>query len=133
MKSKVFFDEWEGNKDKGGEIIVEESEQAIGLLRNLNGKNKTQLLLQSDQDTQLMIGGGPQWFIATFSVNVDEELYNLVRSNAEDGTEVSLVTGGQSCSFPSRMCNPREVVEKALNHFVKKGQMAPDLDWEKDF
>jgi len=132
---KIYEDFWEGNKCSDIEYPCNDTSQVTKAINQLNGKQKTMLILTSNkQNKSLTISGGNNSrYIAYMTVGIDDEFFNLTNketTNEQDDCEV--VAGGQSGVYPIKQCLNLELIIEAGIYFSETGDMKPELIWEKD-
>lgn len=127
-------DRWEGNLEKGETIKLsgDDFDVVADNLRKLNQKEFTQLIL-GNEDSYLLVGGGNGQYVCTFTEREDEEYFNLINENEEQGdSEVAVVTGGQKGFFPRTLVVDFETALSAVKFYYDHTEMSPELRWEKD-
>jgi len=106
------------------------------MIRQLDGRAYTQVVLEGDGKALLIGGGNDGRYNVVLAVNIDEAFYNLLNPAAcadteLANTELKVVTGGQAGLFPTRQCVDLETTLKAAAVFFDTGKMAQDLVWER--
>ena len=124
---------WDGNKSTTRNIekpMWKEVEQAI---RGLNGLNRSDVYLTPDPhepETFLGVGGGPEHFLVTGSVN-GETFPTLMNAGPMNAGEVALTVGGQSAEYPANWIHNISAVLVATKVYWQTGQFAGEgLVWE---
>ena len=126
------IDRWEGNINKGDEILVKSEQDVEKQLSLLNGRDITQLVANG-KDEALLVGGGDKNFVVTFIVGDNEDFFNLVNEDsANDSDEIEVVTGGQAGLFPKSIVVDFQTALSSLLYFYKFQRRSPDLIWEND-
>ncbi len=127
---KILTDNWKGNKNTTDTIEVFDFNIVLELFEKLNQKERTQLILETD-DSYLLVGGGLDLYILSIVVGEDEEFYDLINAKESDNEdEVSIVTGGQLGSFPKKMIQNKKNVIEALKYYFEKQKPNPELSWD---
>jgi Immunity protein Imm1 len=110
-------------------------EQIEHALDRLDGKSRSELVLEGQDDTVMIIGGGKdKMFVATIAVRGDEALFDLLRpeSKTPPGDEsIELVTGGQLGVFDAVQVVDRTTIAQAARAFAQSGQPDPGLRWRR--
>jgi hypothetical protein len=124
-------DKWVGPSDHGEELEAHSIRDIVSAIKNLNGRDRTNVILQSYKERSMTIGGGNEGrYIAFVTVDRDLKFYNLINPKAADGT-IDVVAGGQAGSFPARQVVDLRTVLKAAKYFAKFGRREPSLKWER--
>lgn len=122
-----------GAKTQSVQQPLTELKQVEEALKRLDGKARSELVLEGPDDTIMIIGGGDgQRYVVSIAVNVDEELFELQRSNgAEQPTQqqVPLVTGGQLGSYDWNRVVDLATATRAAVSFARDGKPDPGLQW----
>lgn len=129
------YDEWLGNRDfgKSFEINIEEMEMIKDVLKRLDGKKHTQILIKGIENSLLIGGGNHGSYVCTFIKGNHEEFYNLLSNGSGNFEyEVEITTGGQAGLFLRKMVNDIDNVWDATYYFILFDQLNPKLLWEKD-
>jgi Immunity protein Imm1 len=101
-------------------------------LRRLDGKTRSELVLEGRDDTVMIIGGGDkQQFVVSIAVNVDEQFFELLRSQAVVAPPVELVTGGQAGRFDAEQVVDLATATQAAVAFARDGKPDPALRWRQ--
>jgi hypothetical protein len=119
-----------GTRDHGGSRPFSSVDEALSAIRSLDGKTRTQVVLEGP-DRALMIGGGNEGrFNVVLAVDVDREFFNLLNSGGSSTKEVVIVSGGQAGSFPENLCVDLTTTLKAAEEFFNTGEPSKELAWE---
>jgi hypothetical protein len=120
-----------GVRDEGRTVSCESLESALNSIRQLDGRVRTQVILEG-KDRALLIGGGNDGrYNVVMAVNVDEEFYNLVNPSGSLDRQLKVVTGGQAGLFAERQCVDLATALRAAEVFFYSGEPASDLAWER--
>lgn len=129
QKMKVRIDNWEKNRNNSIKYSIENSNELFHLIKKLNGKNHTQLILESSNGF-LIIGGGNDLFVISNVIGDNEKSFTLV--NGDNENEVEVVTGGQSGLFPKKMVVNFEIAIKIAKTYFATSKMDSQFIWEED-
>lgn len=101
------------------DIGVPDADEIVTLnwLSKLNGLRHTLLGLERDDGWQVMVGGGPIYYIVTLG-NADENLM-LENSSGDEAKMVELCAGGQYGEYPESFCVNREQAANAVSLFFE--------------
>ena len=129
---RIAEDNWSGNRNSAIEYECGNIEEVFTAIRNLNGRNKTEVQLLSDADRSMSISGGNEGRYITFlTIGVDDAFYNLVDLRRVAENMLDVVAGGQSGAFPAKQVLSLETVLDAARQFAQDGSMTGALTWER--
>lgn len=124
-------DNWSAGKPNHRDIQDPTWETVEQAIRALDQRQHTQLVLDRQDGSHMLIGGG----IGRYNVCVmksrdnDEEYLTLVDNEAPSNGLENLVTGGQLGKFPARTVVGLDYVVKAAKAFFRDGSLTSELDW----
>jgi hypothetical protein len=129
--TKFSTENWQGNQNNitlnPGNTWLEIA-QAI---QELDGKSKTLVTLETDNETHLTIGGGAGKYVVYLTF--DNETFYYLSDPTHKDQEVSLIVGGQEGFYPAKLCiNNLDIVLQAAETFAKYGTIEKSLTWETD-
>ena len=94
--SKLYTDKWIGNKNEENFIEHPNWQQIKTAICNLDGKSKTLVSLETDDQSYMMIGGGNDGqYIVTATLD-NEIFYSLLHQVNNDEKKINLLTFRQS-------------------------------------
>ncbi|SFE97117.1 Immunity protein Imm1 [Paenibacillus algorifonticola] len=130
----LHFDNWVNGRDKG-EFIHDQNqdlnwEMIEKILTELNGDNKTQVLLSKDEDIHMGIGGGNSGLYNVYATFDNISFFNLLDSSKSEDKIIQLVTGGQQGEFSANNCVDLETMLKAAKLFALEGEINDSLNWQ---
>lgn len=130
---RVYYDNWEKNKDYGEEINIPSWEDIEKVIVGLNGINKTEVTIGNyDEGFYMCISGGSNnRYIVYISYDDEETFYFLKDLEKDENKTEYLVTGGQEGRFKANDCVSKEVALKAAKYFFTNIEPDPELHWEK--
>ncbi|MBO9166777.1 hypothetical protein [Rhizobium sp. L245/93] len=110
-------------------IRVPDADEIVTLnwLSKLNGQQHTLISLERDDGWQVMVGGGPIYYIVTLG-NADENL-TLENSSGDEAKMVELCAGGQYGEYPESFCVDREQAANAVSLFFQGQEQ--QVGWQK--
>ena len=110
-------------------IRVPDADEIVTLnwLSKLNGQQHTLISLERDDGWQVMVGGGPIYYIVTLG-NADENL-TLENSSGDEAKMVKLCAGGQYGEYPESFCVDREQAANAVSLFFRGQEQ--QVGWQK--
>ncbi len=122
---KIIYDNRVKNRNRDTTISTASCNDAIGVINQLNGKEHTLVLLERDDTSQLMVGGGPDHFIIT----LQKGDRNLALKKGGENTEsfVEICAGGQFGDYPGYLGNTKDTAIAAIKLFFENSEDI--LDW----
>jgi len=107
------------------DATVQDVEAAV---RNLDGAQRTLVVVELPSGQTLTIGGGPERFVAEVA---ESDTVRWATIDPTQGQEpIDLVVGGQLVDYPARVCVSKQVVLDAVRAFVQQnGLRSPNLTW----
>ena len=97
-------------------------------VHDLDGADRTLVLVELPSGKCFTIGGGPDCFIAELAED-DVHRWAIV-DPARGNAPIDLVVGGQLVGYPARLCVSRERVLAAVRTFVlENGARSPAVEW----
>lgn len=160
--SKLYTDKWTGNRNE--ETIIENPnwQQIKTAICELDGKVKTLVSLEADDQSYMMIGGGNdgQYLVTATLDNeifysllhpIDDEpstsdtsvekinlsifyqaLIKAKNNNTNSANEQRLVVGGQAGNYSEKICVNLPQCLIAAITFAESGELEPLFTWEED-
>lgn len=113
------------------DIVVNEIKlnEALLLLKNLDGKKHTMLSLERKDNFILCIGGGNQFFIVTIS-NENSDSKTLLNPLSNESKIIEICAGGQYADFPDKFVVDLDLINKVVKHFYVNQE--EKMNWEND-
>ena len=107
------------------DATVQDVEAAV---RNLDGAQRTLVVVELPSGQTLTIGAGPERFVAEVA---ESDTVRWATIDPTQGQEpIDLVVGGQLVDYPARVCVSKQVVLDAVRAFVQQnGLRSPNLTW----
>ncbi|MEA5618473.1 hypothetical protein VB711_11590 [Cronbergia sp. UHCC 0137] len=160
--SKLYTDKWTGNTNEENLIEDPNWQQIKTSICELDGKSKTLVSLEADDESYMMIGGGNNGqYIVTATLDheifysllhpVDYEvaksdtsvkkinlsifyqaLINTNSNNINFANEKKLVVGGQAGNYSEKICVNLPQCLIASITFAESGELEPLFTWEQD-
>lgn len=125
------LENWQGNKNNITLKPAENWLEIANAIGELDGKSKTLVTLETDDETHLAIGGGSGKYVVYLTFD-NETFFYLVDSSQPDREE-TLIVGGQEGLYKAKLCiKDLNIVLKAAETFAKYGKIEPSLTWETD-
>lgn len=130
----LHFDNWVNGRDKGE--FIHDQNQGLNwgmiekILTELNGDNKTQVVLSKDEDIYMGIGGGNSGLYNVYATFDNVSFFNLLDSSKSEDKIIQLVTGGQQGDFSANNCVGLEAMLEAAKLFALEGGINDSLNWQ---
>jgi hypothetical protein len=129
---KIISDDWSGTKSNNLESPGRTVEDAIDAVKQLNGRNHTQVVLKGE-DRVLIVGGGNEGrYSVVLAFGDDEAFCTLVNPESTSTQDVIIVTGGQAGAFPQNQCVTLDAAIAAVSEFFDSGEPSRALAWERE-
>lgn len=128
--SKFSVENWVGNQNK--EVLEKAREwmQLESAIKDLDAHRKTLVLLETEDETHMAIGGGLGKYVVY--VTFDNEDFHYLIDPSKTDTEETLVVGGQEGLYPAKLCVDLATTLKAAKTFAEFGTMEKSVFWERD-
>ncbi len=124
-------DNWTAGKPDHRDISGPTWEAIEQAIRALDQRQRTQLVLDRQDGSHMLIGGGTGRYnvCVTKARDEDEQYFTLADNNAPSDGHENLVTGGQLGRFPARAVVGLEDALKAAKAFFQDGSLTAELAW----
>ena len=99
-------------------------------IKKLDGQRYTIVVLNSKEETQMVIGGGANGQYVVYVAHGNEDFFNLVSSDEANET-ISLIVGGQEGNYPSNTLVTVGFALKAARTFAERGELEPSFKWRR--
>ena len=160
--SKLYTDNWTGNRNEENFIENPNWQQIKTAICNLDGNTKTLVNLEVDDESYMMIGGGNSGkYVVTATLDnevfysvlypVDYEidksdfsakknnlsifyqsLINANNKNINSSHEQKLIVGGQAGNYSQKICVNLPQCLIAAITFAESGELEPLFNWVED-
>ncbi|MBD9402816.1 Imm1 family immunity protein [Comamonas sp. CMM02] len=114
---KLIIDSRIGVHGENEEILDASVDVAFAWLKKLNGKERTLLNIDRLDGSNLMIGGGPSWYIVV--LNDGRNNLTLKNSHGLEAELIELCAGGQYGEYPKSMCVDEDQVQQVVRQFFE--------------
>lgn len=128
--ARIAVESWVG---QGRHVIQQESPAEADLKRlfnMLNGRGEDTLSLETDAHGSLLVGGGPDRFVAV-CFEPDGSSYHAEHGAPEERKE-HLQVGGQVGDYPSHYILDRDVALSVAIRYCGSRSMLESLSWVRD-
>ena len=128
--SKFSTENWQGNRNK---IELHSATNWADIeiaIKALDGKNKTLVTLETEEETHMSIGGGNDKYVVYLTF--DNEAFTYLIDPSKSDAEQSLVIGGQESFYPAKLCVDLHKTLKAAKTFAEFGTIEKSVIWEQD-
>ncbi|MBD2437214.1 hypothetical protein [Nostoc sp. FACHB-110] len=160
--SKLYTDKWIGNRNEETYIENPNWQQIKIAICELDGKSKTLVSLEADDQSYMMIGGGNDGqYVVTATLDnetfyyllhpIDYEipksdssikkinlavfyqaLINAKINNINSANDQKLVVGGQAGNYSEKVCVTLPQCLIAAITFAESGELEPLFTWQED-
>ena len=128
--SKFSVENWQGNQNKGSLKPVKNWVDIETAISELDGRYKTLVTLETDNETHMSVGGGEGKYVVYLTFD-NESFYYVVDLSKLDSDE-SLIVGGQEGVYAAKFCVRLDAALRAAKTFAESGLMDQSVVWEQD-
>ena len=128
--SKFSSEDWQNNQNNEVLHSAKNWQEIEKVIKELDGKHRTLVTLETDGEAHLAIGGGPDKFIVYLTF--DNEVFYYLCGFAKSNLEESLVVGGQEGLYPAKFCVGIDLILQVSKIFAEFGTMDQTVVWEKE-
>lgn len=128
--SKFSSEDWQNNQNNEVVHPAKNWQEIEKVIRELDGKHRTLVTLETDGEAHLAIGGGPDKFIVYLTF--DNEVFYYLCGFAKSNLEESLIVGGQEGLYPAKFCVEIDLILQVAKTFAEFGTMDQTVVWEKE-
>jgi hypothetical protein len=128
--SKFSSEDWQNNQNNEVVHLAQNWQEIEKVIRELDGKHRTLVTLETDGEAHLAIGGGPDKFIVYLTF--DNEVFYYLCGFAKSNLEETLIVGGQEGLYPAKFCVEIDLVLQVAKTFAEFGTMDQTVVWEKE-
>ena len=128
--SKFSSEDWQNNQNNEVLHPAQNWQEIEKVIRELDGKHRTLVTLETDGEAHLAIGGGPDKFIVYLTF--DNEVFYYLCGFAKLNLEESLLVGGQEGLYPAKFCVGIDLIVQVAKTFAEFGTMDQTVVWEKE-
>jgi len=122
---KVTLDKREGVKNTDETYDISQVNEAVDIVSQLDGAVHTLAYFERDDGASLMVGGGKDHFVVTFTAPGQD--LTLANNDAVDGDVIEVCAGGQFGEYPAEIVCVADQVNKAVASFFDGNEA--DLNW----
>ena len=129
-RGKLSTENWVGNQNQ---VTLEQAinwQQIETAIKNLDAHQKTLVLLETEGETHMAVGGGLGRYVVY--VTFDNESFHYLIDPAKAKIEETLIVGGQKGYYPAKLCVDLSTTLKAAETFTKLGILEKSVVWEKE-
>ena len=122
---KVILDKSEGVKNTDETYEVFQATEAVDIVSQLDGVVRTLAYFERDDGASLMVGGGTNHFVVTFTAPGQD--LTLSNDDAVEGNLIEVCAGGQFGEYPAEIVCGADQANKAVASFFDRREA--DLNW----
>ncbi len=121
-------DDWQGVRS--GQTTTPDAtwDDVEAALRALDGKRRTQLMVEHDDTSNIVVGGGAGAY--NVCITTADEIFYTLRDRSKQGT-TELVAGGQRGVYPAETVVDLDMAQRAVRVFYELGLADATLDWRE--
>lgn len=114
---KLIIDNRSGVHGCNEEILDASVDIALLWLKKLNGKERTLLNLNRLDGSNLMIGGGPSWYVVVLEDGKNS--LTLKNLNGLETESIEICAGGQYGEYPKSLCVDKDQAQQVVRKFFE--------------
>lgn len=127
--SRISIHSWEGAA-RLDEVIQNPDVAAVeSAVRRLDGDRTTEVCIEADDESCLILGGGLGRYVG-FVSRGEEEMHNLITPSGSSELQVELCAGGQTGYYAERQLVDLSTALRAARTFAERGELEPSVTWE---
>ena len=127
--SRISIHSWEG-ADRLDDVVEHPDLVAVeSAVRRLDGDRTTEVCIEADDESYLILGGGACRFVC-FVSRSEDEMHDLVTPTGSAESCIELCTGGQTGYFAERQLVDLPTALRAARTFAERGELEPSVTWE---
>jgi hypothetical protein len=107
---------------------------AMSLFNELDASGRhhpTMVEFENGDGGAIAIGAGRDVTVITAQHSIDPPYFTSQAKGAPDDDEYSFLYAGENTPYPGSSVVPKKDGVRPLEHFLRSGELDPDLDWEK--
>lgn len=128
--SQLSTENWVGNQNQGTLEQAINWQQVESAIKDLDAHKKTLVLLETEGETHMAVGGGLGKYVVYITFDNDNFHYLIDPTKTE--IEETLVVGGQEGYYPAKLCVDLTTTLKAAKTFAEIGILEKSVVWEKE-
>jgi hypothetical protein len=113
---------------------VNEFAEAMSLFREVDASSRdhpTMVEFENANGGAIAIGAGRDVTVITAQHSLDPPYFTSQAKGASDDDEYLFLYAGENTPYPGSSVVPKKDGVRALEHFLRSGQLDPDLEWEQ--
>jgi hypothetical protein len=104
---------------------------AMSLFNELDDSGNTMVEFENGDGGAIAIGAGRDVTVITTQHSVDPPYFTSQAKGAPADDEYVFLYAGENTPYPGSSVVAKKDGVRALEHFLRSGELDPDLDWEK--
>jgi hypothetical protein len=127
--SRISVHSWEG-AHRHDDVIEQPDAAAVeSAVRRLDGDCITEVCIEADDHSYLILAGGAGSYVG-FVSRSEDEMHNLITPTGSAEPSVELCTGGQTGYFAKRQLVDLPTALRAARTFAEHGELESTATWE---
>jgi hypothetical protein len=113
---------------------VDEVADALSLFKQVDTTSKdhpTMVEFENGQGTTIAIGAGRDVTVITAQHSLDPPYFTSRAEGDTDGADAWFTYAGENTPYPGHSVVPKSDGIRALEHFLRTGELDPHLGWER--
>ena len=126
----MIADEWSGIRCQESTMNDPAWSDVARLIKRLDAKKRTMIILKRDEDNSLTIGGGCGQYVLCANVG-ENRFFNLVRPVTVGAPDVVLNIGGQESEYSAQEIVDEITAIACATEYLKSGNMNSTFEWRE--
>ena len=127
--SRISVHSWEG-ADRLVEVVEHPDVVAVeSAVRRLDGDRTTEVCIEADDGSYLILGGGAGRYVG-FVSRSEDEMHDIITPTGSAEPCIELCTGDQAGYFAERQLVDLPTALRAVRSFAERGELEPSVTWE---
>jgi hypothetical protein len=127
--SRVSLHSWKG-AHRHDEVVDQPDVATVeSTIRRLDGDRTTEVCIEADDQSYLILGGGAGRYVGFISRN-ENEMHNLITPTGSPEPSIELCAGGQTGFFAERQLVDLATALRAARTFAERGELDQSVTWE---
>jgi len=134
--SKFSSEDWQNNQNNEVLHPAKNWQEIEKVIRELDGKHRTLVILETDGEAHLSIGGGPDKFIVYLTFD-NETFYHLLNrayllDPSKSKSKENIIVGGQAGLYATKLCVGMDTAIQVAETFAQFGEKDRSYIWKKE-
>jgi hypothetical protein len=127
--SRISVHSWEGAQ-RHDDVVEQPDVGAVETaIRRLDGDRTSEVCIEADDESYLILGGGAGRYVG-FVSRSEDEMHDLITPTGSGEPRIELCAGGQIGFFAERQLVDLATALRAARTFAERGELEPSVTWE---